>query len=217
MIHIGISGKIAAGKSTLAKSLKQIAMESGYACEIIPFATGVREVAALEEYNDIERRARITNLFYSWGYDYNLSLGAAELVDAYMRQYPSEEGKKNRRLLQSIGTEVGRNNVDRDIWIRRIQLLFRRDVDFVISDDLRFDNEAMAVDVHVGIDVQATFDGYQQWNERIGKFGADYTFSAHASETALTLRPMLVLPTNFTQESVIALFEQLDHVRRLRY
>src|SRR5690349_13934917 len=111
MIHIGISGKIATGKSTLAKSLKQLAMESGYACEIIPFATGIREVAALEEYSDIERRARITNLFYSWGYDYRLSLEAAAMTDDYMRKYPSEEGKKNRRLLQNIGTEIGRNTI----------------------------------------------------------------------------------------------------------
>jgi len=221
MIHVGISGPIAAGKSTLGNSIKQIAIESGLACEVIPFALGVREVAALEEYNDIERRARITNLFYSWGYDYRTSLQSAALVDTYMRKYPTGL-TKNRRLLQSIGTEVGRESIDKDIWIHRVQLECRRlcnngyMLDFLISDDLRFDNEAMAVDVHVGIDVRATYEGYRDWNARIGKLGGDYAFNDHASEKSLTLPALYTVPAGFTQQQVIDLFDKLDSVRKLR-
>lgn len=215
MIHIGISGPIASGKSTLAKSLRQLSIESGLACEIIPFAYGVREVAALEEYSDIDRRARITNLLYSWGYDYRLSLKAAELTDEYMRRYPSTPGKKNRRLLQSIGTEVGRMTVDENIWIHRIQLLFRRDLDFVISDDLRFDNEAMAVDVHVAIEVR-TEEEKKLYQQRVQQFHPDYVWSNHPSEQGLYSPPLFILPIGFTQLHVLTLFDKLDRIRKLR-
>lgn len=215
MLHIGISGPIAAGKTTLAQSLKQLALESGLACDIISFAYGVREVAALEK--NETRRAELTNLFYSYGYDYGLSITAAMLTDRYMQQHPSTSGEKNRRLLQSIGTEVGRMIVDEDIWIRRTQWLFNGHVlDYGISDDLRFDNEAMAVDVHVGIDVKATYEGYRDWNQRTGTFGAEYTFNQHASEHALTLPPLFVVPAGFTQQDVLVLFEKLERVRKLR-
>jgi hypothetical protein len=217
MIHIGLSGPIASGKSTLAKSLKQLSLESGLACEIIPFATGVREVAALEAYNDIERRARITNLFYSWGYDYHLSLQAAALTDDYMQLYPSEAGKKNRRLLQSIGTEVGRNAVCEDIWIYRVQAECRMHnpvLDFLISDDVRFDNEAMAVDVHVGIEIPENREDVY-W-KRVEKFPAEYTYNDHPSELSLTSRPQYTLPIGFTQQDVLTLLNQLERIRGLR-
>jgi deoxyadenosine/deoxycytidine kinase len=221
MIHIGISGPIASGKSTLAKSLKQLSLESGLACEIIPFATGVREVAALEEYNDIERRARITNLFYSWGYDYHLSLQAAALTDDYMQLYPSEAGKKNRRLLQSIGTEVGRQHVCEDIWIHRVQAECMKRftnneiglLDFLISDDVRFDNEALAVDVHVRIDIDAN---PTLLFERTGNLDALYTYTQHASETSLSIPPLLTVPIGFTQQDVLSLLNQLERIRGLR-
>lgn len=223
MIHVGLSGPIAAGKSTLATSLKQLAIEHDYTCEIIPFATGVRQVAALEQYSDIDRRARICNLFYSWGYDYHLSLQAAALTDSYMSKYPTEEGKKNRRLLQSIGTEVGRHAVCEDIWIYRVQQeCLQRFIyneipllDFLISDDVRFDNEAMAVDVHVGITAEDSTQ-YALYKQRLKKFPADYTFTHHASENSLTLAPLLTVPIGFTQQDVVSLFTLLDYTRRLR-
>lgn len=214
MIHIGISGKIGAGKSTLAASLKQLAIESGYACEIVSFAYGVREVAALEQH--VARKSALVNLFHSYGYDYETSSVGARLADAYMRKYPTITNTKNRRLLQSIGTEVGRMAIDEDIWIKRTHYMFRGyPLDFGISDDLRFDNEAMAVDIHVGI----TIDGVEQssvYLERIGAFGADYTNNNHASEQSLTLPPLFTIPIGFTQEDVLRLFEKVDKVRKLR-
>lgn len=214
MIHVGISGKIGAGKSTLAKSLRQLAIESGYACEIIPFAYGVREVAKLE--NEDKRKSKLVNLFHSYGYDFEIAARGALLADAYMRKYPTLAEKKNRRLLQSIGTEVGRVAIDEDIWIKRTHYMFRGyPLDFGISDDLRFDNEAMAVDVHVAI----TIDGLEQaslYMERVGKMGAEYTYNKHASEQSLTLPPLFTTPVGFTQEDVLKLFEKLDRVRKLR-
>lgn len=212
MLHVGISGKIASGKSTLAKALKQEAIESGYACEIVPFAYGVREVAALE--CEDMRRALITNLFYSWGYSYGVSLAAALRADKYMEEYPTVDGKKNRRLLQCIGTEVGRNTIEEDVWIRRVQYLFRGHIfDFGISDDVRFDNEAYACDVHVHIEV-IDLDQQLRYNERIEKL--DHVFNDHASEYSLTAPPLFTLPINFRQRDILALFEKIDQVRRLR-
>lgn len=214
MIHIGISGKIGSGKSTLAASLKQFAIENGYACEVVPFAYGVREVAALEKHE--ARKSALVNLFHAYGYDYATSSIGARLADAYMRKYPTLVEKKNRRLLQSIGTEVGRMAIDEDIWIKRTHYMFRGyPLDFGISDDLRFDNEAMAVDIHVGI----TIDGVAQsslYLERINTFGADYTNSNHASEQSLTLPPLFTIPIGFTQTQILELFDKIDRVRKLR-
>lgn len=215
MLHVGVSGKIASGKSTLAKALKQLAIESGYACEIVPFAHGVREVAALE--CEDMRRALITNLFYSWGYNYGVSLAAALLADQYMEEYPSEEGKKNRRLLQCIGTEVGRNTVAEDVWIRRTHAVFdtlsflHSPLDFGISDDVRFNNEAYACDVHVHIEV-IDLDQQLRYSERI----ENIEHYDHVSEHALSVPPLFTLPINFRQRDVRTLFEKIDQVRRLR-
>lgn len=221
MIHIGISGPIAVGKSTLAKTLKQLAIESGYAAEIVSFATGVREIASLEEYNDIERRARIVNTFYSWGYDYERSIAAAILADEFMHAYPTTPGQKNRRLLQSIGTEVGRHTINEDVWVYRTKRLLDRryessdPLDFGISDDLRFDNEAMAVDVHIAIVVPPEKE--HEYEMRCRKYGAVYTYTNHASENSLTLPPLFTIPIGFKErDDVLPLFEKLNRVRKLR-
>lgn len=209
---MGISGPIAAGKSTLAKQLQHAAMEHGYAAIIIPFATGVKELAALESVPN--RINVITNKLFDWGYDYNLSRRAATLIDYFMSRYPSQPGVKNRRLLQSIGTEVGREVLGEDTWIKRTQQLMRADMfDFVFSDDLRFDNEALAVDVHVAIDTTNN----PAYLERLQQLGAEYTYSNHVSETSLTLPPLFIIPAMFTPDQVYALFDKLDHIRYLRY
>lgn len=216
MLHIGISGPIGAGKSTLAKQLQYLAREHEYAAEIIPFASGLRELIAFEGFTE-GRVIAMANLISNWGWDYTKAHLAAIMIDQYMVEYPSTPGVKNRRLLQYVGTEVGRNFIHPDFWIYRVQQLTRAAnggiVDLVISDDLRFDNEALAVDVHVSIKL-SRLDCYTQ---RMQTFNPNYTYSNHASETSLSLPPLFTIPVCFTENEVQSLFKQLDYIRRLRY
>lgn len=217
MIHIGISGPIGAGKSTLAKQLQYLAHEAGYAAEIIPFATGLRELLSFEGF--VEGRViAMANMIANWGWDYMKAHLAAIMIDQYMIEYPSTPGVKNRRLLQYVGTEVGRNFIHPDFWIYRVQQLIRSAnggiVDFVISDDLRFDNEALAVDVHAHITL--TPSRLECYSTRMQLFNPNYTYSNHASETSLSLPSLFTIPVCFTESEVQLLFKQLDYIRRLR-
>lgn len=216
MVHIGISGSIASGKSTLAKDLQKLAHKRGYVAEIIPFASGIREIMTLE--NTPYRSEAITHKLYDWGYPLVKARNVAEQIDASMTKFPSQPGIKNRRLLQILGTEVGRDMLDKDAWIIRTQQLIRgyEAIDFAISDDLRFNNEAYAVDVHIAITIRTEIQ-CMLYVERKAQLGDAYTFADHASEKSLTAPALLEVPIGFTSREVMSLFTQLDYIRRLRY
>jgi dephospho-CoA kinase len=74
------------------------------------------------------------------------------LAEKYLGMSPT---KKDRKLLQYLGTDVGRNKIHPDIWVNRFLLdtliveetakyLYNKDVKFV-SDDVRFFNEFSAL------------------------------------------------------------------------
>jgi hypothetical protein len=81
-------------------------------------------------------------------------------------------GRSPRELLQTLGTEWGREMVHPDIWvratIRRINYMTR-----VVISDCRFDNEAAAVKAAGGKVIQIIRPGYDPVN-------------SHKSETALS-------------------------------
>ena len=73
-------------------------------------------------------------------------------------------GASTRYLLQTLGTEWGRQGIHADIWVNITRSrLERLDAEYVVFDDLRFDNEADLIRslgglvVHVVRDPQATF------------------------------------------------------------
>ncbi len=214
MLHIGISGAIASGKSTLAMGLKGRAQQAGYDARIIGFATGIREIVAVE--HTASRVPIIANMLSQWGYDATKSQYGAMLIDQYMMEYPSTVGVKNRRLLQSIGGEVGRDSIDVHMWIRRTKHLFKQIpmLDFGFSDDLRHDNEVMAVDVHVAI--QLTSERLDCYQQRVKQLDPYYTYNNHASEHSLTLPALLTIPVCFDEADVDTLFRQLNTIRSLR-
>lgn len=215
-MHIGISGPIAAGKSTLAKELEKQALAHQLDARIVPFAYGIREIVAMEPVTT--RVPFIATMFTHWGVDAAKAHWAALLVDQAMVEYPSTSGVKNRRLLQIIGTEIGRNSVHTDVWVNRAKMIFRQYpfLDFGISDDLRFDNEALSVDVHVAIALN-TGEHVTAYHNRRAALSASYTFSDHASEHSLSYVPLLTIPFGFTDDDVHTLFTKLNDIRRLRY
>jgi hypothetical protein len=212
-MHIGISGPIGSGKSTLAKELQQLAREHNFAAEIIPFASGVRELAAYEGSKWVTMS--IMQKLWDWGIPTTQAAAAAGMIAGFMERYPTQPGVKNRRLLQIIGTEVGREYLDKDIWVKRTKQLFRQfdPLDFVFSDDVRFDNEALAVDVHIGITITGNEALYEK---RTRELGYEYTYSDHTSERSLSSPPLFTVPIGFTQKDVYSIYDKLDYIRRLR-
>lgn len=99
-------------------------------------------------------------------------LTAAGLADPLrMTQEPSYKdlpcpvsGVTPRRMMQTLGTEWGRETIDPAIWIKLAMREVDKscDYDAVIIDDLRFENEATAVRERGGIVAHVIRDGIEQ-------------------------------------------------------
>lgn len=76
-----------------------------------------------------------------------LMINYADAVKHIARQYYNWNGEKDqygRSLLQKIGTDMGRNMIDEDIWVIIVELfinLMKDDFDVFIIGDCRFPNE----------------------------------------------------------------------------
>lgn len=72
--------------------------------------------------------------------------------------YMGWDGKKDakgRRLLQLIGTECGRECIGEDVWVHAfLRKVNASSSDYIICDDVRFDNEARAIRQAGGLIIQ---------------------------------------------------------------
>lgn len=204
-IHVGISGPIAAGKSTLARGLVDIFAVMSKKAAIIAFAAGLKYLATLYD----EGIYKAYQYFIDLGYTHEESLAATyKLVEGFIK-YPVLDGNKPRKLYQWIGTEVGRDTLDPDIWVKTV----RREVeqgylDILISDDLRFVNESKAVDIHVAITVP---DNDPLYNARKLQYPDDYFFSDHPSETErdMLFKPDFTIPIGYKVSDAIMLARKI--------
>lgn len=94
-------------------------------------------------------------------------------------------GKKDengRRLLQLLGTEIGRECIDKDIWVNKWEATRQYEKsegsDIIIADDMRFPNEMDHVQYLRGITI--SIEGRDSY-ETLGQMH-------HASETGLVDR-----------------------------
>ena len=93
-----------------------------------------------------------------------------------------EKDNNGRVLLQFIGTEWGRQQIDKNIWVKKAENKFQN-VDYVLIPDCRFENEANYF----------ADNGYEQVNIRVVRInydGSEYqTLNSkqqkHPSETGL--------------------------------
>jgi len=64
---------------------------------------------------------------------------------AFQLGWDGKKDQKGRRLLQLIGTECGRECINKDIWIKHwsktVKQYFNDGMKIIIADDVRFDNE----------------------------------------------------------------------------
>jgi len=120
MLIVGLNGPIGAGKSTLAKNYVN---ESGLNAEVYSFATPIKRAFAN---------------FYPEG---DMVVWDKKAIA------PGMGGRTVREMYKLIGTEFGRNTINKDIWVE-LGILWLDylcdlvpDLDVVLIDDVRFYNE----------------------------------------------------------------------------
>ena len=128
---IGIAAPKGSGKTTFADFIKKN-LEDNYQkrVKILPFASPLKR-ACWMMFGGTEK---------NWyGTDAEKSV-----VFEYWKDRLGEAYSTPRRILQSFGTDVVRNNVDPNFWVMSFNrmLLDWSSVDFVLVDDVRFSNEA---------------------------------------------------------------------------
>ncbi len=204
-IHIGISGPIASGKSTLAKFMREIFILMGKKASVQSFASGVYYLAYQTSQEAIVKY--FTNLGYDQLTSYRAALGVLEAQMTYpiKRDENDIELEKPRRLLQTIGTEVGRDTVDKDVWIKAVQSRMEGS-DIVISDDVRFMNESEAVDFHIRIEPGVNNLLYLAYK---AQYTDHYIYDNHASEKQDLKKPNSVLQFVPDPTSVIYLARRI--------
>jgi len=126
---IGIySSKPGFGKTEIAHYLRE-----EYGFETVRFADPIKHVVRI--------------LLYRLGYDHHT---VPEMTDGLRKQdpIPSLGGVTPRYMMQTLGTDWGRNMIDSDIWVNAtIQSVMEEveDGNSVVVDDLRFPNEYRAL------------------------------------------------------------------------
>jgi len=104
-----------------------------------------------------------------------MGVSLSNLVDQRHKEQEIEGlGKSARYLMQTLGTDWGRDMIDESVWLwamkRRIELAREQGAEAIVIDDCRFDNEADWILNAGGIVVSLTRDGIS--------YGSD----SHASE-----------------------------------
>lgn len=121
---IGLTGAAGAGKSTAARALVEIGWQN------VKFASPLKDMAAA--------------LFSHCGVDRHRA------IDGDLKDTPLPElgGKSPRYVMQTIGTQWGRDLIAPDFWVdiarRKIAMLLESGCDVAV-DDVRFENEAAAI------------------------------------------------------------------------
>lgn len=202
---IGICGRIGAGKSTLATMLLTELQASGKYRDVYirPMATELKDITAkLKSKQHILDNYHILNSYFKQIAPFNNTAmarkAALKAVYYHVRYYTDKE--KPRKFYQKLGTEVGRQTLGDDVWIRALkQYMYRRGYTkdtVVIVDDIRFDNEARMVDTLILIDIDLNRNQYAQ---NIAGKSKEYT-APHASENGVSLTPNFLLEPGFTLE-----------------
>ncbi|MGW0626192.1 deoxynucleotide monophosphate kinase family protein [Streptomyces sp. NPDC002758] len=128
--YIGLHGFAGAGKDTVAEILGQ------YGYTRVAFADVLRE--ALYVLNPII-------IFDEYGYE----LRVKDLVDTLGWDEAKRQYEEIRRMLQVLGTEVGREMIDQNVWVDSVFKKLEEDKKYVFTD-VRFTNEHHAIDSRLG-------------------------------------------------------------------
>ena len=176
MAVIGVGGKKRHGKDTFADAL-------GDSWVKVEMSSPLFEaLSVLDPYVGSFPRVRRVTAWLRWLLRGGHQRFSDVLQDVGGDTVRVKEHPEVRRLLQVLGTDVGRNMVGEDVWVNmmvaRVQQLTQEGWNVVVTG-VRFPNELAAIQ---------KLDGYTVWVERPG-FGEDTDVnSSHVSEHALTSR-----------------------------
>jgi hypothetical protein len=171
---IALTGAKTVGKTTIAKALSAYAINS----RILSFATPIKE------------------MLLAMGVPKEAILG--EKKETVIK----EIGQSGRELMQSLGTEWGRQMIHQNIWVYALQKKIDSGFDqTIIIDDCRFENEAKWVSERGGKIIMIKRDGVSYDDE-------------HSSETPLPFQYIdRVIDTTDLEggiNKVINEFEQME-------
>lgn len=121
---IGLAGRAGAGKDTVAQMIVQAAGAVGYPAIVTSFADPLYEAVSAITGIPVNR-----------------------LRDRELKEQPIEWlGKSPRELLQTLGTQWGRQMIHPEIWVAATARRWRgSDAAVIAIPDVRFDNEARAI------------------------------------------------------------------------
>lgn len=163
---VGIGGRLAAGKDAVADHLveKHGWIKLGMSDPLLEVAVTLDPYIPYREYEDTKYGRPLEN-------PKNIRL--SKLVDR-LGYVKAKENAEVRRFLQVLGTDVGRNMIGEDLWVRKaeeaILTQMARGKNVVITG-VRFENELKMVDWNEGLLV---------WVDRPGQSLTAAT--GHASE-----------------------------------
>lgn len=149
---IGLTGAAGCGKDTLAQGLVQ------YGYETDKFAAPIYDAV---------------NAMFGWGPANWLNREWKEKPIPWLTGFGGAKVSP-RILLQTLGTEWGRDRIDEDIWLKIAQKKHERAWRTIITD-LRFDNEAQWIRDEGGLVFEIVRSGHDKISE-----------SSHASESGVS-------------------------------
>jgi hypothetical protein len=153
---IGLHGFAQSGKDSLAKIMVE---DFGYTR--IAFADILREAVyrlnpIVEANIDVERGVVVTRV--------------QPLIDSIGWERAKVEYEEIRRLLQVMGTEVGRQLFYEDIWVDAALKDYDPQGKYVVTD-MRFDNEVAAIEGRKGVLVKVKRPGVGPVNDHVSDRG----------------------------------------------
>lgn len=161
---IGIAAPKGSGKTTFAEFIKKN-LEDNYQkrVKIIPFAKPLKHICWVlfggEEKNWYGTEADKTVEF------------------AYWKELLGEEYSTPRRILQTVGTDVFRNNVHKEFWVHAFNVRVMetmKGTDIMLVDDVRFENEADYIRKVNGSIIHLSRDNKQWSKEHASEVGPGY-------------------------------------------
>lgn len=176
---IGFVGPKGCGKSTLCKAIQRIEAKA----TVCSFATPLRRM-----------------LFYGLGIPIEVMNDKA-LKEVELPAY----GKSARQLMQTLGTEWGRNMVHPDVWVsawlETVKDAERGGARVILVDDVRFENEVQAIKDVGGVIIRVVR------NEMVYADGDN-----HASEAGIA---KLNEDMHYLNEVPLSQFEFVESVEKL--
>lgn len=142
---VGLHGFAGAGKDTVAKILEK------YGYTRVAFGDRLREALY------------VLNPIVLYGHD-GQDLRVQDIVDTLGWDQAKREYEEIRRLLQVLGTEVGREMIDQNVWVNSVFKNLEEDKKYVFTD-VRFVNEHQAIDSRLGLLVKIDRPGVGPVND----------------------------------------------------